>query len=74
MRSFTAPVKEPFKWPNNSDLSRFSGIAPQLTATKGPRPRPLLAWIASAHTSLPVPLSPVMNTVARLGATQSIWR
>ena len=30
-----APVKAPFSWPNRIDSTRFSGIAPQLTATKG---------------------------------------
>ena len=35
-----APVKAPFSWPNRIDSTRFSGMAPQLTATKG-RPRAL---------------------------------
>ena len=30
-----APVNAPFTWPNSSLSSRFSGIAPQLTATNG---------------------------------------
>ena len=30
-----APVNEPFSWPNRIDSTRFSGIAPQLTATNG---------------------------------------
>ena len=29
-------------------------------------------WIACATSSFPVPLSPVMRTVARVGATRSI--
>ena len=31
--SRTAPVKEPLTWPNNSDSTRFSGMALQFTAT-----------------------------------------
>src|SRR5579863_4979714 len=30
-----APVNEPFSWPNRMDSTRLSGIAPQLTVTKG---------------------------------------
>ena len=33
MRRATAPVNDPFSWPNNSDSSRFSGIAAQFTET-----------------------------------------
>ena len=35
-RSLSAPVKEPFSWPNNSDSNNSDGIAAQLTVTKGP--------------------------------------
>ena len=42
-------------------------------AQAAPR-RGLSWWRASAHSSLPVPLSPVMNTVARLGAALSMMR
>ena len=35
MRRATAPVNEPFSWPNSSDSSRFSGIAAQLTQMNG---------------------------------------
>ena len=31
----SAPVNDPFSWPNSSLSSRFSGIAPQLMATNG---------------------------------------
>jgi len=37
-----APVNAPFSWPNNSDSSRFSGIAAQFTDTKGFSLRALL--------------------------------
>ena len=35
MRRSTAPVNEPFSWPNSVDSTRFSGIAPQLTVMNG---------------------------------------
>ena len=44
-------------------------MAAQFTATKGPLARGLNVWIARATNSLPVPLSPVTNTAALLGAT-----
>ena len=52
------------QWPKSSDSSRSRGIAAQLSGTKGFAARVDMAWIARAQTSLPVPLSPVMNTVA----------
>ena len=64
-----APVKAPFSWPKSS-LSRIdSGRAAQLTATNGFPARGDLAWMARATSSLPVPLSPTMSTVAVVGAT-----
>jgi hypothetical protein len=68
MRRATAPVKAPFSWPNSSDSSRLSGIAAQLTDTKGFRARLDLPWIKRAITSLPVPDSPVISTLAVEGA------
>src|ERR1039458_8845856 len=35
----SAPVKAPFSYPNNSPSISVSGIAPQSTATNGPRAR-----------------------------------
>ena len=35
VRFSEAPVKEPFSWPNRMLSTRFSGMAPQLTVTKG---------------------------------------
>jgi len=58
----TAPVNDPFSWPNNSLSMRFSGIAAQFTLTKGPAARWLCEWMAYAMSSLPVPLSPEMST------------
>ncbi|MNC85797.1 hypothetical protein D3C83_14110 [compost metagenome] len=67
--SRTAPVKEPFTWPKSSDSSSGSGIAPQLIATKAASRRGLALWMAHAISSLPVPESPCMNTLASLSAT-----
>ena len=49
-------------------------MAPQFNATKGFAARGDALWIASAASSLPVPLSPVMKTLAREAATLSIVR
>ena len=43
-----APVNEPLTWPNSSDSSSCSGIAPQLIATNGCSRRRLALWIARA--------------------------
>ena len=67
-----APVNAPATWPNSSLSSRFSGRAPQATSTNGLSRRPLRRWIARAIIDLPVPLSPVISTVARVSATLSI--
>ena len=45
-------------------------MAPQLIATKGPSRRELRVWMARAISSLPVPLSPSMRTVASVFATR----
>ena len=70
-RRATAPVKAPFSWPNSSLSSRLSGIAAQLTEMNGLSARFDLAWMCRAMTSLPVPDSPVISTLASLGATWS---
>src|SRR5260370_22169861 len=44
-------------------------MAEQFTFTNGPFDRSLHLWMASAISSLPVPVSPWMNTVAPVGAT-----
>ena len=70
--SFTEPVNAPFSWPNNS-FSRISlGSAAQLSAKKGPLERSLLLCSARATSSLPVPDSPRMSTLAVDGATASM--
>ena len=55
------PVKLPLTWPNSSDSSSVSGRPAQLTATNGRCPRGLCAWTALATSSLPTPLSPVIE-------------
>jgi len=65
-----APVNEPFSWPNSSLSISSSGMAAQLTWTKDSSLRRLLRWIARATSSFPTPLSPVMKTVAFVGAAR----
>ena len=67
-------MNAPFSWPNSSLSSRVSVSAPQLTLMNGPIARLLSRWIARATSSLPVPLSPAMNTVVSLAATFSTVR
>jgi hypothetical protein len=49
-------------------------MALQLTATKLPAARGLRRWMACATSSLPVPDSPVIKTVALTAATFAITR
>ena len=63
-RADCAPVNAPRSWPNSSDSSRSFGIAAVLIATNGPAARGLWRCSARATSSLPVPDSPVMSTVA----------
>ncbi len=69
LRIVMAPVNEPFSWPNSSVSRSVSGSAAQLTFTSGCGLRLLARCSASATSSLPVPDSPVMRTVASDGAT-----
>src|SRR5262249_5441617 len=64
-----APVKEPFMWPKSRLSRSVSGSAPQLTGRKSLSRRSESAWIARAINSFPLPLSPVIRTVACVGAT-----
>ena len=65
-----APVKAPFSWPNSSLSTSPAGRAAQLTLISGLAARRLWEWIARAISSLPVPVSPVISTVASVGATR----
>ena len=58
-----ASVKAPASNPNNSASSNVSGIAAQLTSTKGPLARGPLSWIIRATSPFPVPVSPCSNKV-----------
>ena len=71
MRRSIAPVNAPFSWPKSSLSRMFCESAAQCTATNGPFDRGPSWWIALATSSLPVPLSPWISTVAREPAT---WR
>ncbi len=68
----TAPVKLPFSWPKSSDSISSSGMAAQLTCTSCRSRRAEARWRARATSSLPVPLSPVISTVALVGAALSM--
>ena len=68
-RSALASVKAPRTWPNISDSNSDGVIAPMLILTAGRAARGLLRWMASATSSLPVPLSPRISTGALVAAT-----
>ena len=60
----------PFSWPKSSLSTRPVGRALQLTLMNGLSARLLVEWTARAISSFPVPVSPVMSTVASVGATR----
>jgi len=66
-----APVKAPFSCPNKIDSTRFSGMAPQLTAMNGFVRRVPLPWMARAISSLPTPDSPSISAGNRGAAAFS---
>ncbi len=66
-------MKLPFSWPNSSDSIRLGEIAPQLTAMKAWSARGLMSCTVRAISSLPVPDSPMISTVASVPATLPIW-
>ncbi len=66
-----APVNEPFSWPNSSDSISSAGTAAQLSETKGADCRGLFSCSVRAISSLPVPVSPRMQTRVSLAATCS---
>ena len=75
---YTAPVNAPFTWPNRFDSSRSGGRLPELTVMKARSARVEFWCSARATSSLPVPLSPLISIVVRLGAACMIrsntWR
>ena len=70
-RSVIAPVKLPLTWPNSIDSISSRGTEPQSNTTNGPSLRGEWLWISSAISSLPVPVSPSISTVAVVAATSS---
>ncbi len=71
MRSATAPVNAPLVWPNISLSKSEPGMPPRFTFMNGFDARGLFLCRASASSSLPVPLSPVISTGAPVGATRA---
>gem|GEM_PF-2115449 len=65
-----APVNEPFSCPNSSLSRSDSASAAQCTFMNGLSARGDRLCIASATSSLPTPDSPVMSTLAFVGATR----
>ena len=72
LRSARASVKAPRTWPNISLSKSDDEMPPRFTLTKARLARGLLRWSASATSSLPVPLSPVISTDAWVAATRPI--
>jgi hypothetical protein len=64
-----APVNAPRSCPNNSEAISEAGIAAQFTLTKAREALPEFLWIERAINSLPVPVSPLINTVESVGPT-----
>ncbi len=67
-----APVNEPRSCPKSSLSMSSRGIAAQFTLMNGASLRAESRWMARLMSSLPVPLCPVMRTLALVGATLSI--
>ena len=67
-----APVNAPFSCPKSSDSINSAGTAAQFNVMKGCPCRGDFSWMARATNSLPVPVSPRMQTRVSLAATRSI--
>ncbi len=63
IRLEVAPVNAPFSCPKSSLSKRFSGMVAQFSSTNGRSFRSLRRWMSLAMSSLPVPVSPWINTV-----------
>ncbi|MNY04339.1 hypothetical protein D3C86_1370120 [compost metagenome] len=72
MRRLPAPVKACASWPKISLSNRLSGRPPQLRATNGWSLRRLKSCRQRATSSLPVPVSPSISTLAEVSATLAI--
>lgn len=64
-RAFTAPVYAPTPAPKSSLSIKASGMLVQSTCTKFPG-TPDLSWMILASVLLPVPVSPMISTLASL--------
>ena len=73
-RFCAAPVNAPFSCPKSSDSIRSLGIAAMLRAIKGLLARGEWRCRALATSSLPVPDSPLINTVILLCASRPMAR
>jgi hypothetical protein len=67
-------VKAPREWPKSSASASDSGTAAALKATMRSLARVLRAWMVSAISSLPVPVSPWISTGVFIGEIRSISR
>ncbi len=68
LRWVSAPVNDPLRWPNNSLSTRFSGKAPQLTGMKLCERACFYRAGSARSSSLPVPVSPRIITLASVSA------
>ncbi len=67
-------MNAPRVWPNSSLSSRLGDSAPALIATIGLCARWLCEWMSLASSSLPVPVSPWISTVAVDAAARTpLW-
>ena len=69
-----APVNAPFSWPKSSLSISVVGRVAEFTTTNGLSLLGLPAQMARATSSLPVPLSPSINTELCEGAQREISR
>ena len=67
-RSAEASVNAPRTWPKSSLSKMFSLKAAQFSATNGLFLRGLFWWMDWATSSLPLPVSPWISTLALVGA------
>ena len=72
IRRLPAPVNALASWPKISLSNRFSGNPPQFNATNCLGWRRLKSCRQRATSSLPVPVSPSINTLADVSATFAI--
>ena len=69
LRWLIAPVNAPFTWPKSSLSATDSASAAQFKYSSGLLARADCWWICLAINSLPVPVSPKINTLSSVSAT-----